>query len=217
MAAVDRASSLHTHRSSLAVRQTRSPTQVGVHFSASAPAGWTPAFAGALGSDDSQSFAPPARSAEHGFTPFLRSAEHGFTLVELMVALAIVGLATAAIVLTMPSADGGARAEATRFAARVAALRDRAVVEGRTQGLWVSASGYGFERRVAQGWAPITDGKLARADWRAGTAIAVDGVAQGRLSFDRVGLPDRPMSIAFTAGGGAARVAIDAAGKVSVQ
>ena len=52
----------------------------------------------------------------------------GFTLVELMVVLALVGLAAAAVVLTMPPPDGGTRSEATRFAARVAALRDRAAV-----------------------------------------------------------------------------------------
>lgn len=145
------------------------------------------------------------------------ASQEGFTLVELMVALALIGLATAAIVLTLPAPGGGAAGEATRFAARVAALRDRAVIEGRTHGLWVSASGYGFERRTLDGATPLTDGRLARADWRAGTAVSVDGVAQGRLSFDRIGLPDRPMTVAITSGESTASVAIDAAGKVSVK
>ncbi len=36
------------------------------------------------------------RSAEHGFTSSWRSAEHGFTLVEMLIALAIFGMITAA-------------------------------------------------------------------------------------------------------------------------
>ena len=162
-----------------------------------------------------------ARGSPHrdqrGFKSWWRSAEHGFTLVELMVVLALMALAATAVVLTLPSAGGGAMAEATRFAARVASLRDRSVIEGRTHGLWVTASGYGFERRAAEAWQPLEDGRLSRADWRAGTAVTVDGAAQGRLSFNRVGLPDRPMRIAFRAGDSAAAVVIDAAGEVAVR
>lgn len=141
----------------------------------------------------------------------------GFTLVELMVVLALLGLAAAAVVLTMPEADGGSRAEATRFAARVAALRDRAVIEGRGHGLWVTASGYGFERRIGDRWAPLDEGRLSRADWRGGTAVTVDGQPQGRLSFDRVGLPSHAMTIAFTRNESRASVAIDGAGEVTVR
>jgi general secretion pathway protein I len=38
------------------------------------------------------------RSAEHGFTSLRRSAEHGFTLIEMMVALAIFGVAALALI-----------------------------------------------------------------------------------------------------------------------
>lgn len=143
--------------------------------------------------------------------------ERGFTLVELMIVLVIIGLASAVVVLTLPAANGGARAEAITFAARAAALRDRAVVEGRTMGLWATASGYGFERREGGQWAPLTDRTLARDDWRRGTAVSIDGGNQGRLSFDRVGLPDAPMTLEFTAGGSVAKVVINAGGEVAVQ
>ena len=143
--------------------------------------------------------------------------DDGFTLVEMMVVLALIGLASAAVVLTMPAPGGGARAEATRFAARVAALRDRSVIEGRTHGVWVTASGYGFERRGAEAWLPLEDGRLSRADWRGGTAVTVDGAPQGRLSFNRVGLPDRPMRVDFRAGDAGAAVVVDAAGEVAVR
>ncbi len=160
---------------------------------------WAPAFAG-------------ARS---------RPCDLGFTLVELMVVLALLGLAAAAVVLTLPASNGGAVTEATRFAARVASLRDRSVIEGRTHGLWVTASGYGFERRgpgrEGPAWQPLNDGRLSRDDWRRGTMVSVDGSAQGRLAFDRVGLPGQAMRITFTTGDTTATVTIDAAGEVAVR
>lgn len=143
--------------------------------------------------------------------------DRGFTLVEMMVVLTLIGLAAAAVILTLPPSGGSALTDATRFAARVAALRDRSVIEGRTHGLWVTASGYGFERRAADAWQPLDDGRLSRSDWRTGTAVTVDGAAQGRLSFNRVGLPDRPMRVDFRNGETGAAVVIDAAGEVAVR
>ena len=141
----------------------------------------------------------------------------GFTLVELMIVIAILGLASAVVLLSLPIADGGVRTEATRFAARAAALRDRAVVQGRTMGLWATASGYGFEQRSGGAWQPLNDRTLPRADWGSGTAVSVGGAAQGRLAFDRVGLPNAPMTIDLTAGSTRAQVTIDAAGEVAVK
>ena len=162
-------------------------------------------------------FEPSLRSAENGFEPSLRSAENGFTLIELMVVIAFIGLSTAPVVITLPGRNADVQGEASRFAARAAALRDRAVVEGHSYGLWVTSSGYGFERRSAGQWQPIADGRLSRADWPAGTAVSVDGGTQGRLSFDRIGMPDEPMHIDFTAGDARATVDIGAAGEVSVR
>lgn len=141
----------------------------------------------------------------------------GFSLVELMVVLLLIGLAATAVVLTLPAGAGDARAQATRFAARVAALRDRAVIESRPMGLWATASGYGFEGRAGDGWVPLTDRTLTPADWQAGTAVAVDGAAQGRLTFDRLGLPDAPLRLDLTQGGGSATVLVTAAGEVELR
>lgn len=134
-----------------------------------------------------------------------------------MVVLALLALAATAVVLTLRPSKADARAQATQFAVRTAALRDRAIVEGRSVSAWVTASGYGFERRVRGVWQPMDDGRLSRQDWTAGTAASVDGASQGRIGFNRFGMPDRPATIALTIGNSNAQVVIDASGDVSVQ
>ena len=81
------------------------------------------------------------RSAEHGFMSFKRSAEHGFTLVEMMVVLVIIGLASATVLLAMPDPRGDLRGDGERFAARAKAAQDSAIIEAREMALWVTGSG----------------------------------------------------------------------------
>ncbi len=141
----------------------------------------------------------------------------GFTLTELMVVIVLIGIAAAAVVLTIPPPGGGARAEAVRLAARVAAMRDRAVIEGRGYSLWITASGYGFERRASTGWEPVADNRLAQADWRGGTEVSVNGAAQGRIAFDRLGIPDHGLAVRLAEGSSHAALTISAAGDVEVE
>ncbi len=59
------------------------------------------------------------------------TSEAGFTLVELVVAITIIGIAAAAIVLTLPGAGDDARRSALRLAAHASAARDAAILSGR--------------------------------------------------------------------------------------
>ncbi len=145
--------------------------------------------------------------------PFI---SRGFSLVELMVALVILGLAATAVVLTLPNGASGLHDEASRFAARAAALRDRAVVEARPMRLWVSASGYGFEQRQGQIWAPLNDRTLRPDDWPEGVRAQWNNAAQGRLAYDRLGLPDGDGVLTLTADDARQTVRIDAAGNVQI-
>ena len=86
----------------------------------------------------------------------------GFTLVELMIVIALVALASAAVVLALPDPRGRLRDDAERFAARVRAAHDLAVVEGRSVSVWVSDGGYGFDRREAGAWVQGQGRRLAR-------------------------------------------------------
>jgi general secretion pathway protein H len=158
-----------------------------------------------------------AERTERGFTSPRRFAEHGFTLVEMMVVLAILALAATAVILTIGPGGANAEHQAARFAARVAVLRDRSVIEGRGLGLWVTASGFGFEQRRDGQWQPLDEGRLAPRDWDAGTAVSVNGASQARISFNRVGLPDRALRVDLTAGDDSASVRVDAAGDVVVE
>lgn len=133
-----------------------------------------------------------------------------------MVVLVILGLAASAVVLTLPSAAGGLDDDAARFAARAAALRDRAVIEATPMRLWVSASGYGFETRQGGRWVPLDDRDLAAEDWPDGIEARWNDSAAGRLAFDRLGLPDRGGVLRLAGDDTQQSVAIDAAGNVRI-
>jgi len=106
----------------------------------------------ATGRSAEHGFDSCGRSAEHGFTFSGRYAEHGFTLVELMVVLTVMALMAGAVVLTIGSRNGDVAETAGRFASRIAAARDEAIVGGHPVAVWITPSGYGFERYAAGRW-----------------------------------------------------------------
>jgi general secretion pathway protein H len=110
------------------------------------------------------------------------AGEGGFTLVELMVVIVILGLATAAVVLAMPEQGGSLQAEAERFAARAKAARDSAIVESRPVALTVSPEGYEIARRSRGEWQVVS-----HQDWVEGTQAEA---ATGRIRFDSTGLAE---------------------------
>ncbi|MFS0771513.1 GspH/FimT family pseudopilin [Sphingomonas sp. 1P08PE] len=158
---------------------------------------------------------PAGKPAEHGFTPVRRHAEHGFTLVELMVVIVIIGLAAAIAAFNMPDPRGRVFDEGLRFAARVRAARDIAVVEARPVSLWVTSGGYGFERRVAGRWSPVADKPLRVERWEEGTRAAIpDPGGRVRLTFDPTGIADRGLDLQLSRSGVDALVRVGADGEV---
>jgi len=175
---------------------------------------WPPAFAGAR-------------------APFaVASGERGFTLVELMIVVFIIGLVAGVVVLSLPG-DGAALSEdADRFAARVAAARDQAVIGAAPVAVWVAPSGYGFEVRRDRAWQPLDKPNLANRDWRSGTVARVEGTlapaavdqdgaeaaaasaGRTRFWFDTTGLPNAPVTIALQRGEQRDTIAISATGEV---
>jgi prepilin-type N-terminal cleavage/methylation domain len=133
-----------------------------------------------------QGFTLLRRSAQQGFTLWRRSAEHGFTLIELMVVLTIIGFISAA------------------------------VVSARPMGVWVSASGYGFQRRDGGIWVPIEDKPFVTANWKGGTRALVGKDGRQQIGFDGTGLPTDPMTVTLAREGERVSVTVDMAGKVMV-
>ena len=140
----------------------------------------------------------------------------GFTLVELMVVLTIIGFISAAVVMAIPDPRGRVVEDADRFAARVAAARDEAVVTSAPMGLWVSASGYGFQRREAGQWTALEDEPFATANWKSGTRALVGKDGRQQIAFDGTGLPTDPLTVTLAREGERVSVSVDMAGKVMV-
>ena len=145
-----------------------------------------------------------------------RSAQQGFTLVELMVVLTILGFISAAVVMAIPDPRGRVIEDADRFAARVAAARDEAVVTAAPMGLWVSASGYGFQRREEGRWVPLEDKPFVTTNWKGGTRALVGKDGRQQIGFDGTGLPTDPLTVTLAREGERVSVTVDMAGKVMV-
>jgi general secretion pathway protein H len=131
----------------------------------------------------------------------MKARRSGFTLVELMVVLVIVGLAAAAVVLTLPEPGGSLAAEAERFAARAKAVRDDAILDSRAASVAVGPGGYEVARRRAR----------VHYDWVEGTQAELSG----RIRFDPTGLAE-PARLILRRGDRRAAVDIGEDGNVQV-
>ncbi|MBL8649542.1 MAG: GspH/FimT family pseudopilin [Sphingopyxis sp.] len=146
--------------------------------------------------------------------PALR--RNGFTLVELMLVLAIMALAATAVVLTIPGDEQSVRSEADRLAARLAAARDVAVIEGRSVSVNFAPSGYGFERRVRGEWQALPGRSFRQRNWPSDVRFtAGDGQGAARVLFDRVGTSSTPQAIVLSGGDAREVVRVSATGDVS--
>lgn len=151
----------------------------------------------------------------NGAASFARASQRGFTLVELMVVIVIIGLLSSVVVLTMADPRGRIAGDVDRFAGRVRAARDSAIIEGRPVALWVSATAYGFERRTRGQWQPITDGPLATQDWSGDTRAQIGTASQMRIMFDSVGRADQPLRFALARDGQEIAMRMDLDGRVT--
>ncbi len=151
------------------------------------------------------------------FLPSESSEKNGFSLVELMIVIFLIGLVSAAVVLSLSGAGSKTRSDAERLGARMAAARDSAILESRPLAIWVSASGYGFERRNGDEWAQLDAKPFETTNWSQGVSFSGSGRSAARVVFDATGLPSSPLQIDLThADGASTRVSLAASGEVSV-
>ncbi len=144
-----------------------------------------------------------------------RLAQEGFTLVEVMVVMVILGLVSAAVVIAMPDPRGRLTDEAERFAARAAATRDDAILQGRSMSIAIDAQGYAVERRLNGQWRPARDRLSAPVPWGSGTVVALGTTGKVRATFDSTGGVDEAQTLGLSRDG--AQVRVDIAGDGSIR
>jgi general secretion pathway protein H len=141
-----------------------------------------------------------------------RDIRAGFTLIELLIVIALLGLASATVILTGFGGPPPARVAAETLGARMVMARDLAISGGEDVALVLDATGYRLEARGPAGW----EVRGRATDWPAGLAIAMQteaGMAEtARLRFDATGLAS-PAMVQL----GDARVTLGADGGVRID
>lgn len=141
---------------------------------------------------------------------------NGFTLIELMVVIFLIGIASAAVILSIPGESSKLRTDADRLAARIAATRDEAVLQAKPMAIWLRPSGYGFEQRRDGEWQAKNDKTFEQTNWQSDTLIDLGTSKQARLAFDVTGLPSTSLDISLRNGEARLSVRVSASGDVKV-
>ena len=88
--------------------------------------------------------------------------ERGFTLLEIMLVIFLIGLASAGVVQTFATdSESPAKKAAQDFLTRFAQFKDRAVIEGQTLGVLIDPPGYQFMQRRQGQWLPVSATRLS--------------------------------------------------------
>ncbi len=138
----------------------------------------------------------------------------GFTLVELLMVVAIIGLAAGAVVLSVPDPRPSVAEDAERFAARLSRAREEAILSNRPVAVDVTAAGYDFMVFDGSAWSALGEGPFGPETWTAGT-VAEPSAAPVRIVFDPTGVAD-PAAMTLTRERHSRTIVVDGAGEVTL-
>ena len=141
--------------------------------------------------------------------------KQGFTLVELLMVVAIMGLAAGAVVLSVPDPRPSVAEDAERFAARLSRARQESILSNRPVAVEATAAGYGFAVFDGTAWSALDEGPFGPETWTAGTTVA-PSAPPVRIVFDPTGVAD-PASLTLTRDRHSRTIAVDGAGEVTLN
>jgi type II secretion system protein H len=142
--------------------------------------------------------------------------QNGFTLIEVMVVLVIIAIASTAVVLMLPDPGGRVRDAGEKLAARALAVRDDAILAGRSTRMVIDTTGYSAERRVAGRWQAYGGKGFDAVVFPAGV-VATTGTAERVIvTFDATGGVAEPAVIDLSKDAVVVRIDIPANGAVRV-
>ncbi len=136
----------------------------------------------------------------------------GFTLVELLMVVAIIGLAAGAVVLSVPDPRPSVAGDAERFAARLSRAREEAILSNRPVAVEATPAGYGFMVFDGTAWSALDEGPFGPETWTPGATVAP---SQVRIVFDPTGVAE-PATLTLTRERNSRTVTIDGAGEVTL-
>lgn len=139
----------------------------------------------------------------------------GFTLVELLMVVAIIGLAAGAVVLSVPDPRPSVAEDAERFAARLSRAREEAILSNRPVAVDATAAGYGFMVFDGAAWSRLNEGPFRSESWTVGTTVGPSN-APVRIVFDPTGVTD-PATLTLTRERHSRSIAVDGAGEVTLD
>lgn len=120
----------------------------------------------------------------------VRKTEDGFSLVEILIALFIMALASAMIVMAIPAGRDPLDAEADRFEAVLSRAADQSISRGQAHGIRFEETSYRLYVRMNGRWVPA----------RGGEATLPDGMTLVPVARRSEAEADRPQIVADAAG-----------------
>lgn len=139
--------------------------------------------------------------------------KQGFTLVELLMVVAIIGLAAGAVVLSVPDPRPSVAEDAERFAARLSRAREESILSNRPVAVEATPAGYAFAVFDGSVWSALDEGPFGPETWARGVTVRP---AEVRIVFDPTGVAEAAV-LTLSRERHSRTIGVDGAGEVTLN